>query len=296
LGGHGPAPEPEFFLRKTNADAIVIGEGEMTIIELLNALKHNMPLKEVKGIAFRENGKVVINERRPLINDIDSIPFPAYDLFPIEYYRLIRMPHSSSNDFVMPILSGRGCTFECAFCYRMDEGFRPRSNAGIIAEIDFLRATYDINYIAFYDELLMSSKERTINLCQDFIKEKLNFKWNCNGRLNYASPDVLKIMKEAGCVFINYGIEALDDDVLKNMNKALNTKQIIKGIEATLDIGISPGLNIIFGNIGDSKETLNKAVDFLLKYDDGAQLRTIRPVTPYPGSPLYNYAIETGLL
>jgi radical SAM superfamily enzyme YgiQ (UPF0313 family) len=103
-------------------------------------------------------------------------------------------------------------------------------------------------------------------------------------------------MKRAGCVFINYGIEAMDDQVLRNMNKALTTRQIIKGIEATLAAGISPGFNIIFGNIGENRETLNKGVEFLLKYDDGAQMRTIRPVTPYPGSPLYYHAIEKGLL
>ena len=103
-------------------------------------------------------------------------------------------------------------------------------------------------------------------------------------------------MKKAGCVFINYGIEAIDNDVLKNMKKSLTTEIIIKGIQATLDAGVSPGFNIIFGNIGDNRQTLKKGVDFLLKYDDGSQMRTIRPVTPYPGSPLYYYAIENGLL
>jgi radical SAM superfamily enzyme YgiQ (UPF0313 family) len=80
------------------------------------------------------------------------------------------------------------------------------------------------------------------------------------------------------------------------MNKRLTVDQIEKGIKATLENGISPGFNIIFGNIGENRETLNKGVEFLLKYDDGAQLRTIRPVTPYPGSPLYYHAIEQGLL
>jgi len=143
---------------------------------------------------------------------------------------------------------------------------------------------------------VMSSENRTVELCEAFLKSGLKFKWNCNGRLNFAKPEVLKLMKRAGCVFINYGIEAMDDQILKNMNKALTTDIIIRGIEATLAAGISPGLNIIFGNIGENRETLNKGVEFLLKYDDGAQLRTIRPVTPYPGSPLYYYAIEKGLL
>lgn len=296
IGGHGPSPEPEFFLRKTQADVAVIGEGEETIVELMEAISKKRNLTHVKGIAFRDGGKIVVNERRALIRDIDSIPFPAYEIFPIDYYRLLRMPHATNSDFIMPVLSGRGCTFECNFCYRLDAGFRPRRNESIIEEIQLLKKNYGITYIAFSDELLMSSMSRTVSLCEDFIKAKLNIKWDCNGRLNYAKPDVLKLMKESGCVFINYGIETMDNQVLKNMKKGLTTEQIIKGIEATLDAGISPGFNIIFGNIGDTKETLNKGVEFLLKYDDGAQMRTIRPVTPYPGSPLYYYAIEKGLM
>jgi len=296
IGGHGPSPEPEFFIKKTQADAVVIGEGELTVVELMKALTDKTSFKHINGIAYRDGENVVINKRRQLIKDIDTIPFPAYDLFPIDHYRLLRMPHCTNNDFVMPVLSGRGCTFTCNFCYRMDEGFRPRSNESIIEEIKFLQKDYGVTYIAFADELLMSSRERTATLCNDFIKAGLNIMWDCNGRLNYAKPDVLKLMKQAGCVFINYGIEAMDDRILKNMKKALTTKQIIEGIEATLAAGISPGFNIIFGNIGENSETLNKGVEFLLKYDDGAQMRTIRPVTPYPGSPLYYYAIEKGLL
>lgn len=296
MGGHGPSPEPEFFLKKTQADITVIGEGEDTVIELLDAISNHMPLTGVHGIAFRDSNKVIVNERRSFIRDIDTIPFPAYDLFPIDYYRLLRMPHATNSDFVMPVLSGRGCTFTCNFCYRLDEGLRPRSNESIIEEIRLLKHKYGITYIAFSDELLMSSVSRTVSLCEDFIKARLNIKWDCNGRLNYAKPDVLKLMKESGCVFINYGIEAMDDQILKNMDKALTTGQIIRGIEATLEAGISPGFNIIFGNIGENRETLNKGVEFLLKYDDGAQMRTIRPVTPYPGSPLYYRAIQKGLL
>lgn len=296
IGGHGPSPEPEFFLKKTEADAVVIGEGEVTIVELLNAVGSRKPLSDIKGIAYVNGASVEINDRRPLIKEIDSIPFPNFSLFPIEYYRLLRMPHATNNDFTLPVLSGRGCTFKCNFCYRMDEGFRPRSNGSIIEEIILLKKEYGITYIAFGDELLMSSEARTVSLCNDFINKNLNVKWDCNGRLNYAKPDILKLMKKAGCVFINYGIESMDNQILKNMNKGLTTDQIIKGIKATLEVGISPGFNVIFGNIGENEDTLNKGVEFLLEYDDGAQLRTIRPVTPYPGSPLYYKAIKDGLL
>ena len=297
LGGHGPSPEPEFFLKKLEADVVCIGEGEETILELCDALESSAPqLGRVKGIAWREGDTVRINERRPLIQDIDALPLPAYERFPVEIYRLARFPHTSHTDFVMEMLSGRGCTFHCNFCYRMDKGFRPRSNEAIIDEIRFLKNRYDISYIAFFDELLMSSVERTTLLCEDILRSGLNIKWDCNGRLNYAAPELLQLMRRAGCVFINYGIEAFDDRILRVMHKGLTTGQIDRGIQATLAAGISPGLNIIFGNIGENRETLQKGVDFLLKYDDGAQLRTIRPVTPYPGCELYDIAIERGLI
>lgn len=296
VGGHLVSPEPEYFLRKTGADYVVIGEGELTMVELLEKLERKMPVNEVKGIAYISNGVFQQNERRELISDIDSIPFPAWDLFPMTQYSLLRMPHIKNNEFCLPVYSGRGCTFKCNFCYRMDEGFRPRSVESIISEIKILKERYNISYIAFMDELLVSSLERATEMCEKFIKAELNIKWDCNGRLNYAKPDLLRLMKEAGCVFINYGIESMDDQALRNMNKALTTTQIIEGIENTLAAGISPGFNIIWGNIGETKESLKKGVDFLLKYDDHSQMRTIRPVTPYPGCPLYYHAIEKGLL
>ena len=297
LGGHGPTPDPEYFIKKTNADIIVMGEGEDTAIELVRSIAAKNEYSKIKGIAYRnKQNTVIINERRPLIHDIDNIPFPAYDLFPVYYYRLFRTADCSNSDFVLPILSGRGCTFKCNFCYRMDEGYRPRSCQSIVEEIKYLQREYNITRISFADELLMISSSRTEDICRAFLKAKLNIKWGCNGRLNFATPDLLRLMKIAGCVSINYGIESVDDQALKNMNKALTVKQIHKGIESTLDAGINPICNIIFGNIGENIQILQKGVDFLLKYDTGVQLRTIRPVTPYPGSDLFYYAIEEGLL
>jgi anaerobic magnesium-protoporphyrin IX monomethyl ester cyclase len=296
IGGHGPSPEPDFFLCKTHADVACIGEAEETIVELLAAVECRGTLKNIAGIAYREGTATRINPRRLPVQNIDTIPFPAYDLFPIDHYRLIRFVHASDTDFVFPMLSGRGCKFKCSFCYRLEDGFRGRSAEAIIEEVSLLKKNYRISYIYFFDELLMSSKSRTNELCEAFIKTGLGVRWSCNGRLNFAEPDTLKLMKRAGCVFINYGIESVDDTVLKNMNKALTVKIIERGIKATLAAGISPGFNMIFGNIGDTRETLNKAINFLLAYDDCAQLRTIRPVTPYPGSPLYYDAIKKGLL
>ncbi len=295
LGGHGPSPAPDFFLHKSHADIIVQGEGEATIVELAHRLERDLPWEDVQGISYLKDGTCVSTPRRFLLS-VDYMPWPAYDLFPMEYYRLASSPNADKTDFVMPVASARGCTFRCNFCYRMDTGFRPRHIDSIVMEIEFLQKRYGITYIDFSDELLMSSQQRVWSLCERFLQMKHSFKWSCNGRLNYASMEVLHKMKEAGCVFINYGIESFDDASLRRMNKHLTTKEIVEGVENTVAAGISPGLNVIWGNIGENLRTLHQTMDFLLRYADTSQLRTIRPVTPYPGSDLFTYAVEKGLL
>lgn len=297
MGGHLVSPDPEFFLRNfAGVDAVVIGEGEETCKEMLKAWQKKDDFRGIKGMAYiDENNQYVENARRPLIKDVDSIPYPAWDLFTMENHTLYPRPNADRSDRCLQMISGRGCPFHCNFCYRMDSGFRPRSTQSIIEEI---KNRYRVNYISFDDELLMSSVRRTKEIAQAFIDQKLNIKFWCNGRLNYACKDkeMLRMLKESGCVFINYGIESMDDGALERMHKDLTTEMVIQGVENTLSAGISPGLNIIFGNLEEDMDVLKKDVEFLLKYDDGAQIRTIRPVTPYPGTELYDIAIKEGMI
>jgi radical SAM superfamily enzyme YgiQ (UPF0313 family) len=181
-------------------------------------------------------------------------------------------------------------------CYRIDSSYRVRSAQNIVEEIQQLKDKYHVTYISFYDELFMSSKKRMKEVCGAIIDADLNIHFNCDGRLNFATPEVLSLMKKAGCVFINYGIESYDNQVMKNMHKNLTVEQVEVGVKNTLAAGISPGLNIIFGNYGDTPETLQKGFEFLKQYHDNSYLRTIRPVTPYPGSELYYDAIRDGRL
>ncbi len=125
IGGHGPASDPEFFLRKTNADVVGIGEGEITIVELLDAFTNKSHLCTVDGIAFiDQDNNYVKTKARELIQNIDDIAYPAYDLFEMNYYVMARFPNIKASQRAMVMLSGRGCTFECNFCYRLDKGFR----------------------------------------------------------------------------------------------------------------------------------------------------------------------------
>lgn len=277
LGGHGPSAAPYYFREKLKADIVIVGEGEEVILGGLSC-------------------DSIILEYAPIEN-IDEIQWPAYHDFPIELYRLSQFPTSKATDFCMPILSGRGCLWKCTFCYRMVPGFRPRDPWAVIEEMHYLQKEWQINHFNFSDELFMSSKERINIFCEALIEAKLKpFKWDCSGRLNHAKPKELALMRRAGCEYINYGIESLDDNVLRKMKKGLSALQITEGIEATLKEGLTPGLNFMWGNIGDTEETLDEMVSFLLAHDRCMELRTIRPVTPYPGSPLFDYAVENGYL
>ena len=287
LGGHGPAAAPEFFLQKLGADYLIVGDGEKALSNLLRSLSPNNPNPT------DSSSRIILGEP----TEDDSAPIQTYERMgeAMNIYRLIRWPLSKRTDFCFPVLSSRGCRWNCSFCYRMREGFHERTVEAIIEELKWLHNHLGITHFQFADELLMNSEDRTVEISQ--MLKPLGIKWMCNGRLNYAKPVVLREMKDSGCVFVNYGIEAFDDTVLKNMNKSLTKKQIIDGVEATLEAGLTPGLNIIWGNIGDTVKTLWAGAEFLKKYNEwGVQLRTIRPVTPYPGSELFKCAVENGLI
>lgn len=276
LGGHGPAGAPEYFLNKLEADLVVIGEGETWARHTwcIGGIHSPKPIEHIEDFQ------------------------PDYKAFPMQIYRLMRWPTSKRTDFCLPILSGRGCPWHCNFCYRMVPGFRAREPKAVYEEMIMLNINYGINHFQFSDELFMSSEERITTFCEYLLEHNGGWecKWDCNGRLNFATPEILKLMKRAGCEYINYGIESMDQKVRDRMHKGLTDEMINQGVRATLKAGISPGLNFIWGNIGDSGESLIKAVKFLQKHDPCDELRTIRPVTPYPGCELYQDAIKMGLL
>ena len=290
VGGPMVTATPEYFLHKGMADIVVMGEGDLTIVDLLDNMDN---LGAVEGIAYRNGDQVVVNPRRaPAV--LSELPWPSYDLFDIEHYRLQKRQRMANSEFSIPIMTARGCPFRCNFCYQMEPKFRTRDVADIVSEMKFLREEYNISHFFFADDLLMSSKKRAFEFSE--AVGPMGIKWDCSGRLNYATDDVMHAMADAGCVFVNYGVESFNDDMLKVMNKNLTTQQILAGVKATLKAGISPGINVIWGNIGETKEHLWNSVNFVLEYSDAAQKRTVKPVTPYPGSALYCHALEKGLL
>lgn len=307
LAGHGPSPVPEFYLRYTGANAVVMGEAELPFLNMVKTFGESEEseyyLDDVHGIAFRhgkydpKDDEYIVNPREEPIKQLDSIPYPAYDLLPMEYYINTKLPlNMSSIERQLAMITSRGCAFRCNFCMRLEKGMRFRSAQNVRDELKYQVNKYNLSYILFYDEYFAASRKRVKEITEAISSIGRPVKYFCTGRLDMIDDDILQMLKDSGCASIDFGIEQYDDDALAAMNKRLTTREIREGIELTKKYGIAIAFNIIFGNVGDTRETLRKSIDFLSEHNDYSQLRVIRPVTPYPGSPLYDLAIERGLL
>jgi anaerobic magnesium-protoporphyrin IX monomethyl ester cyclase len=298
LGGHGPSPIPEYILKTTRADAVAIGEADETIVDLLDRKLSGAGLEGVEGIAYRRDEEVIVNKRRRPIKDLDSIPPPAWDLFPMErYLSCYRFPGQDETERSFAILTTRGCVGACSFCYRMEKGIRWRSVDRVLKEMRILQTRYDVAYFVFLDELTMFNKKRVFEFADAFEKSDLKIKFLCDARADIlADRDVATCLKKMGCQWIGVGFESMDQGVLDLMNKGTTVEQNIRAAENCKEIQLPLVLNAIWAHPGDTRESLRKLVDFIKKYNFYSHVRTIRPVTPYPGSPLYYDAVRKGLL
>lgn len=294
LGGHGVTPIPEYILKDTRADIAVLGEAEKVIGPLVKGILNNQNLSEIDGIAFRAGDKVAITKRIVPIMNLDEIPFPAWDLFPMEKYtNCFRFIGSKFSDKSFTVITSRGCINECSFCYRLEKGIRLRSINNVFEELKYLTAKYGITYFRFSDEMFIPSKNRIKEFALMLKKLPTTVRYACVSRVELAKDkDFLKILKDSGCQFLNLGLESLDQNVLNLMGKNTRVEDNYQAVENTIEAGIRPGLNFLWANPGDSKKSIEDIVKFLIKYDTLAQLRTIRPPTPFPGSPLYYKAIQ----
>lgn len=295
VGGHCPSAIPEYILRTTKADIAIIGEGENTLLEIVNNKENCF---DVEGIAYlKDNEKIIKNLPRKLNLNLSCLPFPAWDLFPIERYATcIKFFEHKSNDRYMAITTSRGCINQCSFCQRLEKGYRIRTIENIIEEIEILNKDYGINYFEIMDEMFIISKNRLKEFKNKLKERNLKIKYTCDGRVDYIDKEILDMLEESGCKFLNFGFESTDQKVLDLMKKRTTIEQNIKAAELTKQQGIALGLNFLWGCPGDTIKTLRENAVFIKKYNTYDQLRTIRPVTPFPGCELYSEAVKLGLL
>ncbi|MBN2421618.1 B12-binding domain-containing radical SAM protein [Candidatus Woesearchaeota archaeon] len=298
LGGHGPSPIPEYVLKTTQADVIAIGEAENTIVELLKCKISDGDLSEVHGIAYPENNEIRITQKNNIVKNLDNIPFPLWDIFPMaKYTTCLQLFNQESNEKSFVFLTSRGCVNRCNFCYRLEKGLRLRSISNIIEEFRQLYDRYGLNCYFFMDELFVLNKKRLLEFEKALKDANLKIKFSCNARVDIMDEEMVRILKRCGCQFINFGFESSDDNVLKLMNKNATVEQNIRTLEVVKKVGgIGMGLNFLWNNLGDSERTLKQNVALIKRYNTYDQCRTIRPVTPYPGSDLYYKLIELGKL
>jgi radical SAM superfamily enzyme YgiQ (UPF0313 family) len=276
-------------------DIAVLGEGELTIIDLLDALEKNRPLSEVKGIAYPdEKNKLVFTSPREFIDDLDSLPLPAWDMLPnlAKYYT--PPAHTVRKFPAALIVTSRGCPGLCTFCDNKVFGRRLRCHSAdyVIDMIKHLQKKYGIKEIQFRDDNFLVFKKRTIELCNKMIEQKMHVVWSCAGRVDMIDPEILALMKKAGCWQIWYGVESGSDEILKSIKKNTNQEKIRKAIVDTKKAGISAGGFFMIGMPGETEQDIKKTIDVLLKLP--LDEFHISHLTPFPGSEIYMSAAQYG--
>ncbi|MCW4030761.1 MAG: B12-binding domain-containing radical SAM protein, partial [Candidatus Bathyarchaeota archaeon] len=305
VGGPHVTVVPIEFLEKTKAvDIVVIGEGEYTILDIVHFFEGNKKVSNIQGIAYRMDGKVVLNSPRPFNKNLDELPYPAYHLVDMEkYLNPERIEYRSFQSRALSMVTSRGCPFNCSFCsvhLHMGKLFRAHSANYVVDHIEYVVNKYRVKTIYFEDDNLTFDIERFEAICDKIIERGINFQWETpNGvRADYLTLDLLKKMKNSGCQSVFVGIESGDQCVLDNIiGKSLKLKKVIKFAEMSKKIGLKTGAFYIIGFPGETKENMRNTVEFALmmkrKYDVGMHLLF---ATPLYGTRLYKECKKKGYI
>lgn len=280
---------PETLLTHTDTDVVVVDEGELTTLELIENIDNPAALSKIKGIWYKENGKAYKTQPRERIDDLDKLPYPAWDLLDMKVYMQNSGAYLARGSRTGWISTVRGCPFNCGYC---SHGYRQkvtsRSVDSIIKEIRELKARFNINHINLIDDLFLPNTEMREEFCNRLISERFKITWECAGRVNLVNDRLLKLMKKSGCVNIGYGIESGSQKILDNMNKCVKVPQAESAIRMTRKNKIRASTSFIIGYVGETKETIRESVDFIQRL--ALPDRRFFFATPYPGTDLYEWA------
>ena len=271
-------------------DFIVYGEAEDTFVELLNAIEYKWDDErkgKVLGMGYKSaDGKIVMNQPRPFIGDIDSLPFPARHLFNLKLYK--PSPNQYKRVPYFSVMASRGCPYTCTFCNIVnmwERKYRIRSPDNVIAEMRELKEKYGARDIGFWDDIFGLSKKWMHEFCNKLIEAKLDLVWSCLTRVDLVDIDTLKLMKKSGCWMIFFGMESLDEDVLRAVDKKTSPAQNLRAIELAQEAGIEVRANFIIGCPDETPEKVKKELKLLCKANPDYVKFNI--MTPYPGTKIY---------
>lgn len=281
-------------------DFVVMGEGELTFNDLMDALNRGKTnFKEISGLASREKGKVVFGPVRELIPDLDALPLPAYDLFPMEKY----VGHTYWKPF-MEIVTSRGCPHGCTFCYEWSEHdpralkhfnkWRAKSAKRVVDEVELLEKKFGVKVIVIQEDNFNVNGKRAREFCEEKLKRGLNMKWvslGCASDWARAEKDI-PLMKRAGMFMGVFGIEVASDQELRKLAKGVTVEQIYKTIDVLRSNDIAIVGDIMIGFDYDTEQIIKDRFAFADKVDP--DILWIGYLTPSPGSPLWTDAVKRG--
>ena len=298
---------PDILLTRTDSDVAVMGEGDEVIVQLLQRLSNTTDLQGIKGIRYRKNNKIIQNMPQPLIEDINQIPFPDWDLFDAEVYiqSLSKSIHEPWPPIppdkirAMLINTARGCLFKCTFCYHIfrDHKYRWRSPQSIITEMRYYVQHYGANYFAFNDELTFFSVKQAEAFADALIASGLEVWWSADCRSGLFTRDehlsVIHKLKNAGCLALSFSLESADPEILKWMKKKASVQDFSRQVKLLRQGGIASHTSLVFGYPLETEQTIKATIDVCIAneiYPSAGYL------LPQPGSPMYDYAVEHGYI
>ncbi|HTY76008.1 MAG TPA: radical SAM protein [Candidatus Nanoarchaeia archaeon] len=289
VGGPLPTLDPTDFLDAF--DVVAIGEGEETLVDIVNCVETGESLSKVKGIVYKEKGLIKYTSQRALVADLDSLGFPSRELFDNDAYQqyyLNRFGYSTT-----PLISSRGCPFSCDFCSRPVFGtsFRSRSPENIVAEAEEI-ATMGYERIWFADDCFTLKPQNVKRLSDLMLQRGVDIEWECLSRVDTLNVEVARSMKRAGCVRVFFGIESGNDGVLSIMNKHITTAQARHAVLAAKEAGLQVGAFFIVGYPGETDKTVLDTVRFASRLP----LDYLSFTLPYPipGTALHERVKDNG--
>lgn len=295
IGGPHVSALPERTLQEFKEfDIGVINEGEHTVAELVSCIIKNGNLADVAGIVYRHNDDIKLTASRGLIENLDALPFPAWDMIPHlpTYYK--PAPHSYYRLPSTSLMTSRGCNGRCTFCARpfMGEKYRSNSPEYTLGMIDYLVKKYGIRDIMFYDDNFLLDRKRVTKICEEILRRGYKITWSCLARTDVMPEDFFKLIRKAGCWQIAYGIESGDQTILNNMQKHATLERVREMIRKANEAGIHTRGYFMIGCPGETNETIEKTIQFITK--SGLRDFHVTFCTPMPGAELFSTAGRYG--
>ena len=279
----------EVMKESAGLDLYIIHEYEVVAPALLEALSSGRSLDDIRGIAYRKGDETVVNAPAEPIKSYDDLPLPAFDLVPsLEPYH-INVPHGKPFTIMY---ASKGCPFSCTFCTVRRTPFKRRSAESILRELRYLKSHFRLRTVSFFDETFTIDKNRVLQLCEQIQNEDLNIKWYCNTRVELVTKDMLRTMRRGGCRGVAYGIETGSQEILQSVAKGNRVEDAEAAIRWTKEAGIKAYCSFIIGLPGENWDTIRETIRFVKRTrPTGAQFNV---AVPYPGTPMYDLAVEKG--